>query len=239
MRIGHASIVIIILLMPSLALADIIIGPGNIDGDWKDSAFNIIAVDLNFPATFGPGNFVATQFNYQFNSTVVGAPSAVLTGTITPLLLTGSGTSYTPIAIGDTITYSGPTSFISVPFGGSNSFTLGSSTTVYPGLYWTATEIGQDERMPVGYDNFTGNSYVFFGGGTGAGANTPVVGTPVSATGQGPFQRTYDFSVTVAAVPEPSSLILSALTIGLVGGACLQRRWSKDNNLPHTASLHF
>src|SRR5262249_2481881 len=58
-----------------------------------------------------------SQFNYQFS--LYGVPET--RGTITPLLLTFDGTDYTPVAFGDPITFTGPTGFISVPFGGSSS----------------------------------------------------------------------------------------------------------------------
>lgn len=201
-------------IAPSLASAGFTIGTGDVQGFTHDSAYDIIAVDLNNPATFGPGQFIASTFNYQFNTTVIGNPSAGISGSITPILLTGGGTNFTPIAIGNTINYTGPTAFLSVTFGGSSAFTLSAITTVYAGVYWTDVGSGPDERMPIGFDNNIGNVFVVYGGGTGPGANTPAIGTQINGTGQGFFNRKYDFSISVEEanpVPGPSSL-LSAIT---------------------------
>jgi hypothetical protein len=78
--------------------------------------------------------------------------------------------------------------------------------------------------MPIGYENFVGNDFVVYGGGTGAGANPPQVGTQISGTGQGFFSRIYDFSIQVDSVPEPSTLLLAFAGGGLLGGWCWLRR---------------
>jgi hypothetical protein len=120
-----------LLLTAPPASAGFVIGPGNVPGDWHDSAYDLIVVDLNAPAALGAGSYVASQFNYEFNPNVVGGTgSTELNGSVTPVLLTGGGTSFTPIAVGDTIAYSGPTGFISAAFGGADTFTLAAGTTV-------------------------------------------------------------------------------------------------------------
>jgi hypothetical protein len=216
-----------LLLTASTASASFIVGPGQTPVTNGDEAFNLLAVDLNDPATLATGNYVATQFNYQFTD----FQGFQTTGAITPVLLIGGGVNYTPVAVGDPVAYNGATGFLSVPFGGSDSFTLASGATVYAGLYWNATDNGGPElRMPVGYDN-SGNTFVVFGGGDGPGANPPIVGVPVSGSadgfGEGVFQRTYDFSIEadpVAAAPEPSSLLLGLTGFcGLVGWGWLRR----------------
>jgi hypothetical protein len=218
-----------LLLTASTASASFIVGPGQTPVTNGDQAFNLLAVDLNDPTNLGPGNYIATQFNYQFTD----FQGYQTTGTITPVLLIGSGTNYTPIAVGDPVAYNGATAFLSTPFGGNDSFTLASGATVYAGLYWNATDNGGPElRMPVGYENGVGNTFVVFGGGDGPGANPPVVGVPVSGSaggfGEGVFQRTYDFSIEadpVAAAPEPSSLLLGLTGFcGLVGWRLLRRK---------------
>jgi hypothetical protein len=125
-----------LLLWTSQAEAGFIIGPGQVPVGAGDEAFNLIAVDLNNPAALGAGSYVASQFNYQFTD----FSGFQTTGTITPVLLTGGGTVFTPVAVGDTITFNGATGFLSVPFGGADRFSLAAGTTVYAGVYWAATQ---------------------------------------------------------------------------------------------------
>src|SRR5262249_50727014 len=136
-----------LLLAPAAARADfVVVGPGQVPVGAGDEAFNLIAVDLNAPSTLGPGAYQASQFNYQFTD-FAGFQTP---GSITPVLLTGGGTTFTPVAVGDAVTFSGATGFLSTTFGGSDTFTLGASTTVYAGLYWQASYNGGPElRMPV------------------------------------------------------------------------------------------
>ncbi|GEM_PF-3277532 len=215
-------------LWPAHAVAGFVVGPGNVAAAASDGAFDIIAVDLNNPLTFAPGSYIASIFNYQFDNF-----GFVTTGTITPILLTGGGTNFTPIAVGSTITYNGPTAFVAAGFGGLNAFTLTTSTTVYGGLYWEATSPdGSELRMPVGYVG-PGSSFVVYGGGFGPGANPPVVGTKISGSAEGFFSRNYDFSIEselVAAVPAPSSLLLALAGIGGLCGSGWFRRRRLDAN---------
>jgi hypothetical protein len=215
----------LLLLITSRASGGVIIGPGHQSVHASDEAYNLISVDLNNPVTLATGNYVASLFDYQFAN--FGFDT---TGSITPLLLTGSGTNFTPIAIGDTITYSNPTTFLSAPFGGSDTFALVSSTTVYAGLYWDAKPpFTTEPRMPLGYVG-PGNAFVVYGGGFGPGANPPVIGTPISGSAEGFFSRIYDFDIQVepapAAVPEPSSLFMALTAVGLLSWSWLRRKRS-------------
>src|SRR5579884_1785340 len=161
--------------------AGLIIGPGQVPVAAGDEAYNLLAVDLNSPVALGPGAYLASRFDYQFTD-FAGFDT---TGTIVPVLLTGGGTSFTPVAVGAPITYAGPTGFISAPFGGADAFTLAGPTTLYAGLFWDATPpFSREPRMPVGYEN-SGNTFVVYGGDTGPGASPPVVGTPVSGSAEG------------------------------------------------------
>jgi hypothetical protein len=215
-----------VLLATAQESAAVPIGPGDLNqpGYTHDGAFNLIAVDLTHPVTLGMGIYSAIKFDYQFSD----FPSYHLTGSITPILLTGGGTSFTPIAVGSAIPFGGNTSFVSAPFGGISTFTLTSSTTVYAGLYWNTVFDGLDDRMPVGFQNNVGNSFVIFGGGSGPGANPPIVGTPISGSGQGFFARTYNFAIEVnqlPTAPEPSSIVLAAgLGAGLLGWGLLRKK---------------
>ena len=215
----------ILLLSTSHASASFIVGPGPVSVTNGDGlSYPLITVDLNDPVTLGPGNYVASQFNYQFSL----YPGFVTIGDITPIVFTGDGTSnFTPVATGNTITYNGPTGFTSAPFGGSDTFTLTSSTTIYGGLYWTAPAYGGPEyRMPIGSNN---NGGLVFN--RQSGVNPPVVGSPISGGNPLPAgfnSREYDFSIqvdqAVAAAPEPSSLLLG-LSGGLAGWGWLCRGW--------------
>src|ERR1051325_3363190 len=93
-----------------------------------DTAPSLIAVDLTAPVTLLAGSYTATLFNHQFN---FGA------GTIEPLPLIGNGVnSFTTIAAGATSSSGQTPPYGSTTFGEVSSFTLGSTTMVYAGLYW-------------------------------------------------------------------------------------------------------
>lgn len=200
------------LLSVGITHADTIIGPGNIATAGNDNAAPMIVVDLNASQSLAAGDWTANLFSYQFSAGEI-APNN--SGTVTPLLLTSSGGNYTPIAIGDAVPFAGTVAFGDHPFGGAGSFTLASGTTVYAGIYWIRTA-GFDggDVMPIGMAN-SGSSLVRY-----QGANAPVVGTPISGGTGAILGRTYDFSVTVTAIPEPGSLTL----LGLLGGALFLRR---------------
>jgi len=195
--------------------AGFVLGPGQVSTGASDGAFDLIAVDLTKSIILGSGTYDASIFNYGF------ADFGFLTnGTVAPLLLTGSGTTYRPVAIGNSISYTGPTAFMSRSFGGSSTFTLSASTEVFAGLYWKATDnSGQELRMPLGYTS-GGNAFVVYGGGLGPGAKPPELGTVINGSAEGFFDRRYNFSVEVNAVPEPSGL-----TVGLLGLSGLIQRY--------------
>ena len=154
----------------------------------------------------------ADFFNYQFEEANPGQPLGV---SVQPFLAVANGSDYEVIALGDTVTFVSPTAFISTPFGGSNTFTLGAATTVYAAFFWQG-DFGVN-RSPIGFDN-VGSTFIRFGG-----ANSPVLGGNISGGAEGTFSRTYDFSVTIKAVPEPSTLALVGVgSPGLIG--LLRRR---------------
>jgi hypothetical protein len=115
-----------LLLVAPIASAGVVIGPGDVNTTNGDQAHDLIAVDLKNPAKLAAGTYLDSLFERQFTNFA----GFNTTGTITPVLLIGGGTAFTPIAIGGTLTYSGATPFISGAFDGSNTFTLAASTTV-------------------------------------------------------------------------------------------------------------
>jgi hypothetical protein len=226
LRNTKAFLGIVLLLSASPASAGFIVGPGPVTVTNGDGlSYPLITVDLNAPATLGPGNYVVSQFNYRF-SLYNGFETI---GDITPIVLTGGGSHFTPVAVGSTITFNGPTAFISTPFGGSDKFTLKTTTTVYGGLYWNAPTFtgGPEFRMPIGSNNNAGGM-VFNRQG---GANFPVVGTPISGGSTLPngfTSRKYDFNIQIdsaTAAPEPSTLLL-VLTggVSLLGWCGVRRK---------------
>jgi hypothetical protein len=183
-----------------------LIGPGPVIVDAQGTDYQQIDVDLAHSQTLAAGTYVAESFSYQFSlfDSGPGLGFGTPRGSITPLLLTFDGSNYTPVAIGAPVTYAGPTAFISTSFGGSGTFTLAASTTIYAGLYWydpPGSTPGPD-RMPVGCTLTTGSTFILYSSPTGAGgANPPVVGTPISGFGgaaSGIFQRAYNFDIGVS-----------------------------------------
>ena len=177
------------------------IGPGyGIANVLTDSSGGRLIVDNFNPMTLGPGTYNVLSFNYD----------AALAGDVQPFLAILTGTNlYQAIAVGATLNVPGAVQDTSVAFGGSNVFTLSSTTVVYGGI----ASFGQNP-IPLNQNaGFTDHE----GGGQPASSYSVTLG------GQVPFDgsfsnpdigRVYAFSITVrpAAVPEPSSMML-----GLVG----------------------
>jgi len=204
------SLVVVLCLAHNSASAQVTIGPGDVAAGNTDQAPNLIAVDLTITANLSPGTYLASQFNYQF--------AGGTAGMITPLVLVADlVTPFTPVAIGDPVPQTSglATSFISTTFGGNSIFTLTAPSVVFAGIYWQSAA---GSSMPVGFLNGAGNSLVRFGG-----ANAPTLGVPIGGGTQGTFARTYDFSVTFAPVPEPTSMAL-ALTGACAGFFVIRRR---------------
>ncbi len=88
-------------------------------------------------------------------------------------------------------------------------FTLASDTTVFAGLYWNGP-VTPASHMPVGFLNGGNTNFIRF-----ASADPPSVGSAISGGNSGNFTRTYDFSIDVGVVPEPSTILL--LGSGLAG----------------------
>jgi hypothetical protein len=102
------------------------------------------------------------------------------------------------------------------PFGGTDTFTLTSSETVYAGIY----QVNYGSNAPIGFLDGSG-SVVAYGY-----ANAPIIGEALSGGQSGTFARTYDFSIGVASVPEPSTLVLAGIA-GAAGLVVAYRRRRK------------
>ncbi len=162
--------------------AEVTLGTGDVNATILDGAQGDIVIDLNQPISLPPGTYSATQFNYQWN---VNGPHG--SGSVRPLVVTASGTNFTPLAIGATINNNRTvTGFQSSSFAGSNSFTLTAQTTVYAGFAW-------DGQTNIAYAN-SSNTSVFQ---IYDGFDAPTIGGMLSGTKSSTLTRSYDFSVNI------------------------------------------
>ncbi|GBF85489.1 hypothetical protein AsFPU3_2549 [Aphanothece sacrum FPU3] len=110
-------------------------------------------------------------------------------------------------------------------FGGSNTFSLAANSTEFAGLYWDAQN--GEFRMPVGYNYNNGSAFIRY-----SGANSPLVGTPISGGASGTFTRTYDFSITVdsvtQSVPEPLTILGAGAAISF--GTAFKRKLAQKKD---------
>ena len=183
--------------------------PGN--NDFMEANVGEFAVNLTDTVTLPAGTYKASTFDYV----------AKQDGNVTPFLavvtpgFTGNGSptdQFTYIAVGNTQTVSGgitsDTTF-STAFGGSDTFTLSSTTTIYTGFNSTA------QALPV---DTTGTGRGFIDLFT-ISAITPVTPGNTTMFNFFGFNRDYGFDVQITA-PEPASLTLLAAG----AAACVMRR---------------
>jgi hypothetical protein len=202
-----AAAAIVTISLPTSALAATQIGPGNVGSTTNDTNAQLEIFDLTHTVTLAAGTYTVASLDTDF--TLTGA------GVLTPFLAADAGGTFTPLAVGANITnFTAGGGFQSYAFGGADTFTLAQSTLVVAGLEWTQGTT----NMPVGF-NAVGSTFAFYNG-----ANTPVVGTPLAAvSGAGTFERTYDFSLTLAGVPEPTTWAMMLVGIGGLGGVMRRR----------------
>lgn len=187
------------------------VGAGtSINNDATDSAGGRINVDQNVPRTLQPGTYVATLFNFD----------AGVAGDVTPFLAVrpnaANTNAYVAIAVGTPQAIAAPGQNLSLPFGGSATFTLAATTQVFAG-------IASSTQNPIPLANGAASTD-HEGGGQAAtsyfvtlGGNVP----PDGAFSNPDLGRAYAFSIDVQLVPEPS---LAAVTLIGAGVAQTLRR---------------
>ena len=198
------------LLHAGQSQAGVMVGPGDVNIAANDEAASLIVVDLTTSQALSAGNYSASTFNYQFSQ----FGGNVVGGTVAPFLATFDGSHYNVIAVGDSVSdpIGGAGTFTSATFGGSNTFTLGSTTTVFAGLYERNIA---GFKQPIGFAA-GGSSYSLYNSGfAGTGDVTfPVVGSGISGgNATATFARSYDFSIGIiqSPVPEPTSAAMFAV----------------------------
>ena len=107
----------------------LVIGPGDVESTVNDTAFPFLIVDKVASQVLLAGDYQAMTFDYEFSLSTI-------SGTITPILVTGDDGDFTPIAIGTPIVATGLQSFTSTEFGGEDQFSLTADTQVYAGYLW-------------------------------------------------------------------------------------------------------
>ena len=143
-----ACVVIGLVALCSAAQGDVI-GPGNYSGAGVDTA-NEMITDWSHPLSLAAGTYNATTFSYdvadgwgQGAITVQPFLATGTAGTFDTVAWSGTVGSYTPILVGNAISFSANYStapFADYAFPGSGSFTLDAPTTVYAGFWASGGE---------------------------------------------------------------------------------------------------
>jgi hypothetical protein len=198
-----------------------VVGAGNTAGDGVDEASIMDLIDQTDTVVLGPGTYTVTTFSTQYDNSA--------SGTLIPFLVSDNGSGgFAFLAVGASVADLSDTgSFQSYAFGGDDSFTLNAPTQVDVGFYFLNTgTLGS--YAPIDYDDGAGQAfqyyaYSFVQGGLAA-TPTPSVGGAPSGYWSAYVSRTYDFSETIWAVPEPSAWTLLIVGLGAVGAGLRSRR---------------
>jgi hypothetical protein len=185
------------------------VGPGATTINMNDTSSPITVVELADSTVLAAGTYTVADFSTQFTSSAA--------GTLTPFLVADNGGVFTPLAIGASFTNVTATgAFQSYAFGGSDTFTLTAATQVDAAFTFSGVD------SPVGFLNGSGSTFIFYS----AGAPSPDLGTALDGGLTGAFPRTYDFSLTIAGVPEAGTWALMIVGLGAAGAALRARRRS-------------
>ena len=195
------------------ARAQFTIGPGtSIPNDGVDTPATggRINVDQGNSLLLAPGTYRATRFNYD----------AGVSGDVAPFLAVSNGTnSYQVLALGNTVNVPAVQTDQSVPFGGSDLFTLSLPTVVYAG-------ISSLQQNPIFLDEGTAAN-TDHDAPAGGPLSTVVVGGTIENVSNADLGRSYAFSVNVD-VPEPSSVL--GLMLTAAAGLILRRGHKRRAN---------
>ncbi len=172
-----------------------LIGPGAATaGGSADGGGGRTNVEQDF-LTLTAGTYDVEDFEFHAVNT---------NGTVQPFLAErttpGANHRHTPLWVGSAVTPSATGTNTDTYVLGSEQFTLAATTDVYAGFVMTDNAVG------------------FSGGGVTdhqGSALSPAVGVELVTFSHKNLGRSYSFGVNVALVPEPSTLLLSAL--GLLG----------------------
>jgi hypothetical protein len=163
-----------------------------------------INVDESYAVTLEAGTYQATSFSF----------AAGQNGDVIPFLarLTGNNPNeYEIIALGAQADITGAPVTQTVPFGGSDTFSLAGSTTVFAGF----TNSPSSPHNPVYLDNNTAETTDHDNAIEQAITSVgQLIGSPANPMSHANLGRTYAFSIEV--VPEPSALALLGFGLGLM-----------------------
>ena len=172
-----------------------------------------INVDENYAVMLDAGPYRAMSFSF----------AAGQDGDAIPFLatLTGNPNEYEIVALGDQVAITGSPVTQTVPFGGSDSFTLATSTTVFAGF----TNSPASPHNPIYLDNNTAQTTDHDNAIEQAIMSVgQLIGSPANPMSHANLGRTYAFAIDVQLVPEPSGLALLGSGVGLIALIWRRRR---------------
>jgi hypothetical protein len=204
--------------------APIVVGPGASSSIYAsaDGGGGRTNIDLNAVQTLGPGVYRADIFDV----------TTTTSGKVIPFLAQFNGPSAAPgnnsdlfqvLAFGNSDAVGTGVNTSAFAFGGSNTFTLATTTTIYAGVTDDPTQ--NPISSALGFKNGGLDDHNNSGGPLSGGSFAPSVGGIVPGFSNGGLGRTYGFDVQITQLPEPSSFILCGLgTAGLFVAARRRRK---------------